>query len=154
MPESPQATNVYLAIGRIIAPHGIRGEVKVEVLTDFPERFKPGTHVFLGAGTEDPEAKPASLDDESLRMQSKLLEKKLEDFGVNGQVVAVSPGPVVTTYEYEPAPGVKINKVASLSDDLSLALRATSIRIVAPIPGKAVIGIEIPNPNHFAGGNL
>jgi len=73
------------------------------------------------------------------------LEKKLEDFGVNGQVVAVSPGPVITTYEYEPAPGVKINKVANLSDDLALALRAASIRIVAPIPGKAAIGIEVPN---------
>jgi S-DNA-T family DNA segregation ATPase FtsK/SpoIIIE len=94
---------------------------------------------------DDPDPKPASLDGESLRMQSKLLEKKLEDFGVNGQVVAVSPGPVVTTYEYEPAPGVKINKVANLSDDLALALRAASIRIVAPIPGKAAIGIEVPN---------
>jgi S-DNA-T family DNA segregation ATPase FtsK/SpoIIIE len=94
---------------------------------------------------DDPELKPASLDSESLRMQSKLLEKKLEDFGVNGQVVAVSPGPVVTTYEYEPAPGVKINKVANLCDDLALALRAASIRIVAPIPGKAAIGIEVPN---------
>jgi S-DNA-T family DNA segregation ATPase FtsK/SpoIIIE len=94
---------------------------------------------------DDPEPKPASLDSESLRMQSKLLEKKLEDFGVNGQVVAVSPGPVITTYEYEPAPGVKINKVANLSDDLALALRAASIRIVAPIPGKAAIGIEVPN---------
>jgi 16S rRNA processing protein RimM len=61
MPESPQTTNGYLAIGRIIAPHGIRGEVKVEVLTDFPERFKPGAHVFLGAGTEDQEARPAKI---------------------------------------------------------------------------------------------
>ena len=61
MPESPQTTTGYLAIGRIIAPHGIRGEVKVEVLTDFPERFKPGAHVFLGAGTEDPEARPAKI---------------------------------------------------------------------------------------------
>ena len=61
MPESPQTTNSYLAIGRIIAPHGIRGEVKVEVLTDFPERFKPGAHVFLGAGTEDPGARPAKI---------------------------------------------------------------------------------------------
>ena len=61
MPESPQTTNAYLAIGRIIAPHGIRGEVKVEVLTDFPERFKPGAHVFLGAGTEDPAARPAKI---------------------------------------------------------------------------------------------
>ncbi len=94
---------------------------------------------------EDPAAKSASMDRESLRMQSKLLEKKLEDFGVNGKVTEVSPGPVVTTYEYEPAAGVKINKVAGLSDDLALALRAASIRIVAPIPGKAAIGIEVPN---------
>ncbi len=94
---------------------------------------------------EDPEKQPTSSDDDNLRMQSQLLEKKLEDFGVYGKVVAVSPGPVITTFEYEPAPGVKINKVVNLSDDLALALRALSIRIVAPIPGKAVIGIEVPN---------
>ena len=87
----------------------------------------------------------SSADDENLNMQSKLLEKKLEDFNVNGKVVAVSPGPVITTFEYEPAPGVKINKIVNLTDDLALALRATSIRIVAPIPGKAAIGIELPN---------
>jgi len=94
---------------------------------------------------DDPQAKAPSFDNENLKMQSKLLEKKLEDFGVNGKVVAVTPGPVITTFEYEPAPGVKINKIVNLTDDLSLALRATSIRIEAPIPGKAVIGIEIPN---------
>jgi S-DNA-T family DNA segregation ATPase FtsK/SpoIIIE len=94
---------------------------------------------------EDPENPATSSDDESLRMQSQLLEKKLEDFGVHGKVVAVSPGPVITTFEYEPAPGVKINKIVNLSDDLALALRAISIRIVAPIPGKAVIGVEVPN---------
>jgi S-DNA-T family DNA segregation ATPase FtsK/SpoIIIE len=90
---------------------------------------------------------PIHADRENLKMQSKLLEKKLQDFGVNGQVVAISPGPVITTFEYEPAPGVKINKVVNLTDDLALALRALSIRIVAPIPGKAAIGIEIPNSN-------
>ncbi|MFH0724945.1 MAG: DNA translocase FtsK 4TM domain-containing protein [Pseudomonadota bacterium] len=95
----------------------------------------------------DPEPAEIDTDRENLEMQSKLLEKKLEDFGVTGKVVAVTPGPVITTFEYEPAPGVKINKVVNLTDDLALALRALSIRIVAPIPGKAVIGIEIPNPN-------
>jgi S-DNA-T family DNA segregation ATPase FtsK/SpoIIIE len=94
---------------------------------------------------DEPDSGAISADNENLRMQSKLLEKKLEDFGVRGQVVAVSPGPVVTTYEYEPAAGIKINKILNLSDDLALALRAASIRIVAPIPGKAVIGIEVPN---------
>jgi len=94
---------------------------------------------------EEPEESLQSSDSENLRMQSQLLEKKLEDFGVNGKVVAVSPGPVITTFEYEPAAGVKINKIVNLSDDLALALRAISIRIVAPIPGKAVVGIEVPN---------
>jgi S-DNA-T family DNA segregation ATPase FtsK/SpoIIIE len=94
---------------------------------------------------EEPERRSSAADDENLRMQSRLLEKKLEDFGVRGQVNAVSPGPVVTTFEYEPASGIKINKIVNLADDLALALRATSIRIVAPIPGKAAIGIEVPN---------
>ncbi len=94
---------------------------------------------------EEPEFQIGSADNENLRMQSQLLEKKLEDFAVQGRVVEVAPGPVVTTFEYEPAPGVKINKIVNLTDDLALAMRATSIRIVAPIPGKAVIGIEVPN---------
>ena len=94
---------------------------------------------------DDFKLEPSSADDENLRMQSKLLEKKLDDFGVQGKVVAISPGPVITTFEYEPAPGVKINRIVNLADDLALALRAISIRIVAPIPGKAVIGIELPN---------
>ena len=94
---------------------------------------------------DDYKTELSSADDENLQMQSKLLEKKLDDFGVKGQVVTVSPGPVITTFEYEPAPGVKINKIVNLTDDLALALRAISIRIVAPIPGKAVIGIELPN---------
>jgi S-DNA-T family DNA segregation ATPase FtsK/SpoIIIE len=94
---------------------------------------------------DDPKERPPSTNKDNLRMQSRLLEKKLEDFGVHGKVVAVTPGPVITTFEYEPAPGVKINRVVNLTDDLALALRAISIRIVAPIPGKAVIGVEIPN---------
>jgi S-DNA-T family DNA segregation ATPase FtsK/SpoIIIE len=96
---------------------------------------------------EEPEFQIGAADDENLRMQSQLLEKKLEDFGVQGRVVEVAPGPVITTFEYEPAPGVKINKIVTLTDDLALAMRAISIRIVAPIPGKAVIGIEVPNAN-------
>ncbi len=94
---------------------------------------------------EDSTAKVKPVDHDSLQMRSKLLEKKLSDFDVSGKVVAVSPGPVVSMYEYEPAPGVKINKVVSLTDDLAMALRAMSIRIVAPIPGKSVIGIEVAN---------
>jgi len=82
---------------------------------------------------------------ESLEMNARRLEKKLADFGVKGEVVEILPGPVITMYELKPAPGVKISKVVGLSDDLALALRAPSVRIVAPIPGKGAIGIEIPN---------
>ncbi|MDP7353741.1 MAG: DNA translocase FtsK [Desulfobacterales bacterium] len=110
-------------------------------------RSETGFHVPSANLLDDPPEKPSYADDENLRVQSKLLEKKLDDFGVEGKVVAVIPGPVITTFEYEPAPGVKINKIVNLTDDLALALRSISIRIVAPIPGKAVIGIEIPNAN-------
>ncbi len=84
-------------------------------------------------------------DQESLVMNSRILEKKLADFGVAGEVTEVSPGPVITMYEYKPAPGVKISKIVGLADDLALALKAASIRIVAPIPNKGTLGIEIPN---------
>ncbi|MBI5887227.1 MAG: DNA translocase FtsK 4TM domain-containing protein [Deltaproteobacteria bacterium] len=86
-----------------------------------------------------------SVDSGALLENSKILEKKLLDFGIEGRVLEVRPGPVVTMYEFEPAPGVKVNRITALSDDLALALKAMSIRIVAPIPGKAVVGIEIPN---------
>jgi S-DNA-T family DNA segregation ATPase FtsK/SpoIIIE len=91
------------------------------------------------------EKKDQEIQQQSLIMNSRLLEKKLKDFGVEGQVTEVSPGPVVTMYEFEPAPGVKISRITGLADDLAMAMRAVSIRIVAPLPGKAVIGIEIPN---------
>ena len=91
------------------------------------------------------ERKDTRIKRENLIANSRTLEKKLSDFGVEGKVVEVKPGPVITMYELKPAPGVKISKVAGLSDDLALALRAPSVRIVAPIPGKAAIGIEIPN---------
>ena len=92
-----------------------------------------------------PEKTNVTFQREALEMNARRLEKKLEDFGVEGEVVEILPGPVITMYEYKLAPGVKISKVAGLSDDLALTLRAQSIRIVAPIPGKAAIGIEIPN---------
>ncbi len=82
---------------------------------------------------------------EYLDRQAERLEQKLADFGVRGEVTGKRAGPVITTYEYRPAPGVKINKIVNLADDLALGLKAMSIRIVAPIPGKDAIGIEIPN---------
>jgi len=93
------------------------------------------------------ERKDNRIRKDTLLANSRLVEKTLADFGVEGRVVEVQPGPVVTLYELEPAPGVKINRITTLSDDLALALKAPSIRIMAPIPGKAAVGIEIPNGN-------
>ncbi len=86
------------------------------------------------------------VQEEVLLAQARKLENTLMSFGVEGKVVAIRPGPVITMIEFEPALGVKISKVTGLADDLALALKALSIRIVAPVPGKAVIGIEVPNP--------
>ena len=82
---------------------------------------------------------------EEILLSSSILERKLADFGVEGKVVQVLPGPVITLYEFEPAPGIKVSRILSLSDDLALAMRALSLRILAPVPGKPVVGIEIPN---------
>ncbi len=94
---------------------------------------------------QKPPLSSRTYDRESLIMNSRILEKKLKDFGVNGRVVTVHPGPVITMYEFEPASGVKVNRIVNLSDDLALALRALSVRIIAPLPGTSVVGIEIPN---------
>ncbi|PLX67028.1 MAG: cell division protein FtsK [Denitrovibrio sp.] len=83
--------------------------------------------------------------EDELKLKGEMLVSKLADFGVNGKIREIQPGPVVTLYEFEPAPGVKINKIANLSDDLALAMSAVSVRIIAPIPGKSVVGIELPN---------
>lgn len=98
---------------------------------------------------QEPPDTETEIDKQAYIENSKVLEQKLKDFGVSGKVVEICPGPVVTMYEFAPAPGIKINKVASLSDDLALALKTHSVRIVAPIPGKAVIGIELANPSRL-----
>jgi len=108
-------------------------------------RFDNGFRLPSVEFLKDPEVVVDSVDNDHLREMSRLLEQKLDDFGVKGKVATVAPGPVITRFEFEPAPGIKINKVVNLSDDLALALKAMSIRIIAPIPGKAVIGIEVPN---------
>ena len=92
---------------------------------------------------------PVVVDDEvtwdELMSSAKTLEDKLTDFGIQGKVVEINPGPVITRFEIEPGLGIKINRFTSLADDLALVMRARRIRVVAPIPGKAAIGVEIPN---------
>jgi S-DNA-T family DNA segregation ATPase FtsK/SpoIIIE len=80
-----------------------------------------------------------------LTNEANLLVSKLQDFDIEGRVTEIHPGPVVTTFEFEPAAGVKVNQIVSREDDLALALRAQRIRIIAPIPGKGAVGVEIPN---------
>jgi S-DNA-T family DNA segregation ATPase FtsK/SpoIIIE len=81
-----------------------------------------------------------------LTAQANLLVAKLADFDIAGRVTEIHPGPVVTMFEFEPAAGVKVNQIVSLEDDLALALRANRIRVIAPLPGKGTVGVEIPNP--------
>ena len=83
---------------------------------------------------------------DTLKNWSSVLEDKLLNYGVEGRVNAVHHGPVVTTFEFEPAKGVRIKDITSRADDLALAMRARSLRMIAPIPGRAAVGIEIPNP--------
>jgi S-DNA-T family DNA segregation ATPase FtsK/SpoIIIE len=93
-----------------------------------------------------PEHGVIRVDEEALHRSSQILVAKLADFGIEGRVVEVRPGPVITTFDIEPAPGVKVNRIVSLGDDLAMALRVPGVRILAPVPGKAVVGIEVANP--------
>ncbi|MFP4458349.1 MAG: DNA translocase FtsK 4TM domain-containing protein [Candidatus Zixiibacteriota bacterium] len=94
---------------------------------------------------DEPDEWGFSIDEARVQEQSKLLEETLEHFKINGEITRVTPGPVITRFEYRPERGVKISKISNLADDLAMALKALNIRIIAPIPGKDVVGMEIPN---------
>ena len=94
---------------------------------------------------DDPPAHEAHYSQEALEAMSRLVELKLKDFDIDVEVVAVQPGPVITRYEMRPAPGVKVSQISSLSKDLARSLSAISVRVVEVIPGKSVMGLEIPN---------
>ena len=88
----------------------------------------------------------AGTADAEIERMGQVLMETLQTFRVEGKIVGRTTGPVVTQYEVQPGAGVKVNRIASLADDLALAMKAQSIRIVAPIPGKAAVGVEVPNP--------
>lgn len=111
---------------------GIMNDAFKQTFLDFLETPPPSKTVPDGSEIDD---------------NINILQEKLKNFNVDGQVVNVTVGPVITTYEFEPAPGIKVNKITSLSDDLALAMKAKSIRILGHIPGKSAVGIEIPNKN-------
>jgi len=140
--------------------------VSIPVITALPtkkekkkesDKFKPVQETFDFIETDGsfmtpplslldtPPATERRIDKEALSMNARLLEKKLKDFGIDGEVIEICPGPVITMYEFSPGPGIKVSRIAGLADDLSMALQALAIRIVAPIPGKGVVGIELPN---------
>ncbi|AWN17501.1 DNA translocase FtsK [Salinisphaera sp. LB1] len=117
-------------------------EQPVDVPRYDPERDSPIPPIEL----LDPAREPKSDQDEAvLQHMSAQLEQHLADFNVQAKVVAVQPGPVVTRFEIDPAPGVKVNQISNLAKDLARAMSTTSVRVVEVIPGKSVVGLEIPN---------
>jgi len=101
----------------------------------------PNLHMFIAS---DAERQDAAVRKE-LEMRAQVLEEKLERFGVTGEVVEIKRGPVVTVFEYQPEIDTKLSKILALEDDLAMALQALSIRIIAPIPGRSVVGFEVAN---------
>jgi S-DNA-T family DNA segregation ATPase FtsK/SpoIIIE len=95
-----------------------------------------------------PPAEELRRTQKELQDNAEVLRRKLQDFEVDGRIVQVSPGPIITSYEFEPAPGIKVSQVVNLCDDLALALKAASVRIVGPIPGRGTVAIEVPNDDH------
>ena len=94
---------------------------------------------------ESPPPLEARQIKEDLAANARILEDTLDDFDISVKVTDIERGPIITRYELEPAPGVKLNRIVALSDDIALAMKAQSVRIVAPIPGKARVGVEVPN---------
>ena len=109
--------------------------------------FEPPTDGELPnlALLDDPPLQEQAYSNESLEAMSRLVELKLKDFGIEVEVVSVSPGPIITRFELDPAPGVKVSKISTLSKDLARSLSVVSVRIVEVIPGKSFVGLEIPN---------
>jgi S-DNA-T family DNA segregation ATPase FtsK/SpoIIIE len=96
---------------------------------------------------DDPPVHKGGYSEESLEAMSRLVELKLLDFGIEVEVVSVSPGPVITRFELDPAPGIKVSQISNLSKDLARSLSVESVRVVEVIPGKSYVGLEIPNEN-------
>ncbi len=111
-------------------------------MVDSPTFFRPWLTLL-----DEPPVQSGQSDQAYLTNNARRVEEKLAEFGVRGEVVDIRPGPLVSMYEYQPAPGVKINRISGLADELAMTLMAHSVRIVAPIPGRGVVGIEIPNSN-------
>ena len=119
----------------------VEKEKQVSLFSDMPDTNLPPLSLL-----DEPPPAQESVSVETLEFTSRLIEKKLSDFGVEAKVVAAYPGPVITRYEIEPATGVKGSQIVNLARDLARSLSLTSIRVVETIPGKNYMGLELPNP--------
>jgi S-DNA-T family DNA segregation ATPase FtsK/SpoIIIE len=156
MPEKSVAPPAPLVEETKGTEAGLPMEIKESVQeeeVDYDDRTRDETtveeidYVFPSVELLDTVRAAENIDEEELKSNAELLRTKLADFGVAIDSVSVTPGPVVTLYEIVPATGVKISRIESLQDDIALALKAKGIRIIAPIPGKGTVGVEIPNHN-------
>ena len=124
----------------------IKDKVPTEQARVKPSELKIGDYHLPSLDLLDEPPPPDNKQmKEDLEACARTLEDTLEDFGITAKVTDIIRGPVITRYELEPAPGVKINRIEALSDDIALAIKAQSIRIIAPIPGKGRVGVEVPN---------
>jgi S-DNA-T family DNA segregation ATPase FtsK/SpoIIIE len=143
-PEEPAPSNKLVRLvmpGTRSVSSGKRAEQERQTMLDLDGRpILPPIDLLV----KPPVAKTATIDEEALSKNARMLEAVLEDYGVRGEIVQVRPGPVVTLYELEPAPGIKASRVIGLADDIARSMSAISVR-VAVVPGRSVIGIELPN---------
>ncbi len=139
--ESAPLLHIEPPTTNIIKSQRIVKERQPSLFSDLPDSPLPPLHLL-----DEPEKDFEVLSKETIEFTSRLIERKLKEFGVDVKVVAAFPGPVITRYEIEPAVGVKGNQVINLIKDLARALSVASIRVVETIPGKTTMGLEIPNP--------
>jgi len=128
------------ALGEVPPSSRVVQERQKPLFSEMPDSQLPQVDLLDAAGRQ-----PATVAPETLEMTSRLIEKKLRDFGVDVQVVAAQPGPVITRYEIEPATGVKGSQVVNLAKDLARSLSLVSIRVIETIPGKNLMALELPN---------
>lgn len=142
VPPAPEKKRPEIVIAKPIPPAPKPKEREVVTVS----KRDPSGYTLPGIDLLDspPPIEERQIKD-NLEENAAILEETLRDFDIESKVVACNKGPVITRYELEPAPGVKIHRITSLGDNIALAMKAQSVRIVAPIPGKGTIGVEVPN---------
>ncbi len=145
-PEQPQQESIKIVEGAGELEEALSPRQEETEETNLPPP-KPSRHYKLPSPSmlRSYKKEKKKINPKELEAKAALLEEKLRDFGVSGKVVSIHYGPVVSMFEYKPAPGIKVSKILNLQDDIAVVMKAGSVRVVAPIPGKDTIGIELPN---------